>query len=115
MVRTGGDWKKEIRKLKFELHFLEDIPCSKEENTEFKKKKLEGMPLPEEIKEYVNEAGEGQQVFYREKVNELTKEEMEEYRNLKQLESFRNIERIKNSVIVMTITFCIILFIVATR
>lgn len=115
MARTEINLKQEIRKLKFELHFLEDMPCSKAENQEFKQMKQEGRKLPDDVKEYYNDIGQGQEAFYREKVNILTDEEMKEYMELKQLQSYRNVERIKNCAVVLTITFCVALFVLFTK
>ena len=101
MAKTKIDLIQELNTLQYELHLLQKIDCSKEDNKKFKELLKSGQSLPDGIYSYKSESGEELDVFYTiHKPTELNSEERMEYILLKQ---FQQIKTIKNCVVFFTV------------
>lgn len=90
----------ELRAHKFEFDLLQKIPCSKQENKEYKKLLKDGGTLPEGIYAYEYSDGEVSTTeFYRIYEADLTESEIREYLTYKQMSILRTI---KNCVVFFT-------------
>lgn len=52
MAKEPIDMKKNLQNIWLDMHFLQDIACSKEENKQFRQLKKNGEALPDGIREY---------------------------------------------------------------
>lgn len=111
MVKTKINLIEELNELQYELHLLQKLDCSKEDNEKFKELLESGEELPDGICRYKTETGEEIDQFYTiYKPTELNSDERMEYILLKQ---FQQIKAIKNCVLfftVLTVISLVIMF-----
>ncbi len=100
MARKKINLRDKLRAHKFEFNLLQKIPCSEQENKEYKKLLKEGGTLPKGVYayEYEDETSTGE--FYTVYEAELTEAEIKEYLTYKQLSYIRTI---KNCVLFLTV------------
>lgn len=97
MVKTTRDMQAELRQLRFDNELLQKLPCSDQENKQYRELLRQGGTLPEGVFAYQEEdIGLG---FYTVYVSELSKEETAEYLQLKQLRYLRSI---RNCLVILT-------------
>jgi len=103
------DLKKEIEKYKFDNYLLQKIEILGDERKRLLK--LSDAQLPEGV---IREEGvfEGVECFYRIHQPDLTKEELEEYRKLKQLDHLRSIKNSMKFFVTLTVISLIAQFLV---
>lgn len=93
MAKEPIDMKKNLQNIWLDMHFLQDIACSKEENKQFRQLKKNGEALPDDIREYqdVNEVVTGE--FFRIYDAGLTENERLEYTFYGMLQQLRTIKK----------------------
>lgn len=100
MAKEKINLRDELRAHKFEFDLLQKIPCTKQENKEYKKLLKDGGVLPEGVYAYVYDSGETSTTeFYTIYETDLTEPEIREYLTYKQLSLTRTI---KNCVVFLT-------------
>lgn len=92
MAKKPIDMKKNLRNVWLDMHFLQDIACSKEENKQFRQLKKNGETLPEGIREYQDVNGFGTGEFFRIYDAGLTENERMEYTFYGILQQLRTIK-----------------------
>ena len=86
--------KRNLNDFRVEHGFLQRVPCSLQENEEFRILQKEEKPLPEGVFAYINEVGDpGPTEFYRLKDSDFSVEERKEYLVYKQLALNLNLTR----------------------
>ena len=65
MAKEPIDMKKNLQNIWLDMHFLQDIACSKEENKQFRQLKKNGEALPDGIREYQDVNGVVTGEFFR--------------------------------------------------
>ncbi len=109
MAKKSINLRDELHSYKFAFDLLQRIPCSKEENKEYKAILKNGGSLPEGVFPYVYEGGEEPNgEFYTIYETDLTQAELDEYIAYKQLYMIRTI---KNCVVFFTVLAVISLII----
>ncbi len=103
MAKDIVNLREKLRDHKFEFGLLQKIPCTKQENTEYKQILKDGGTLPEGVHASVYETDE----FYKIHEADLTEAEISEYLTYKQLSL---IKTIKNCVVFFTVLTVIGLF-----
>ena len=96
MAKEKINLRDELRAHKFEFDLLQKIPCTKQENTEYKQIVKDGGTLPEGVQACMYETDE----FYKIHEADLTEAEINEYLTYKQLSLIRTI---KNCVVFFTV------------
>lgn len=71
--------KNELREARFEMGFLQDIRCSKDENRKFLEQRKAGICLPDDIGEYKDMNDDPSGLFYRIHDEQLSDSERMEY------------------------------------
>lgn len=93
MAKGKFDLKEALRSCKVDLDLLQKIPCSPEENEEYKQKLKENGKLPEGVYPYINDNGKkSRSKFYTVYEPDLTEAELEEYLKYKQLSILNTIK-----------------------
>lgn len=101
MSKEKINLRDELRAYKFEFDLMQKIPCSKQENKEYKNTLKEGGVLPDGVFPYVYENGEASSSeFYTVYETDLTESEIMEYLTYKKLSLIRTI---KNCVMFFTV------------
>ena len=101
MAKGKIDLREELRTHKFEFDLLQKIPCTKQENKEYKKLLKDGGTLPEGVFAYIYDTGEtSSELFYTIYEPDLSESEIREYLTYKQLSLIRTI---KNCVLFFTV------------
>ncbi len=98
MARERRDLKKELFEYALEYGLYQKIPCSKEENREYRKLLKEGKALPDGV--YLYEFDNGDSEFYTVYVPEMTEQEINQYLTYKKLDL---LSTIKNCVVFFTV------------
>jgi len=99
MAKEKKDLRKELRSYKFDFDLLQKIPCTRQENKEYKQLREKGE-LPKGVYEYQYEGGTDSGEFYTIYEPELTPEEIAEYLTYKKLSLLKTI---KNCVVFFTV------------
>ena len=104
MPKEKINLRDELRSYKFEFDLLQKIPCSKQENEEYKKLLKDGGVLPEGVFAYVYDSGETSTTeFYTVYETDLTESEITEYLTYKKLSLIRTIKNCAMFFTVLTI------------
>ena len=93
---------KELEQLKYELGILREVDCSYEENEKYRKLLQENKPLPKDILCRYPDGPVEYASFYKVERTVLSKDELSEYLQYKQLKS------------IITIKKCVVFFTVLT-
>ena len=93
---------KELEQLKYELGILREVDCSYEENEKYRKLLQENKPLPKDILCRYPDGSVEYASFYKVERTALSKDELAEYLQYKQLKS------------IITIKKCMVFFTVLT-
>ncbi len=108
MSREKIDLRNELRSYKFEFDLLQKIPCTKQENKQYKKLLKDGGVLPEDVFPYIYDNGETSTTeFYTIYECDLTESEITEYFTYKKLSL---IKTIKNCILFFTVLTIIGMF-----
>ncbi len=111
MANKKINLKDKLRAHKFQFGLLQKNPCSKEENTEYKKLLENGESLPEGVFPYVYFSGEtSTDEFYTVCESDLTEEEIKEYLTYKKLHLLRSIKNCLLFFVVLTILTIVLFF-----
>ena len=93
MANNRKDLRTELRTMRFEFDILQRIPCSEEENRAFKRYLEDGQDLPQGVYRYRNSDGKNSDSeFYTVYEPDLNEREINEYINLKKLQSLNSIK-----------------------
>ena len=92
MAKEPIDMKKNLQNIWLDMHFLQDIACSKEENKQFRQLKRNGEALPDGIREYQDVNGVVTGEFFRFYDAGLTENERLEYTFYGMLQQLRTIK-----------------------
>lgn len=85
--------REELRAYRLEFDLIQKIPCSKRENTEYKKMLKESGTLPEGVYAYIyNNGTESKDEFYTLCETDLTEDEIAEYLTFKKLSLLKTIK-----------------------
>ena len=93
MAKEPIDMKKNLQNIWLDMHFLQDIACSKEENKQFRQLKKNGEALPDGIREYQDVNGVVTGEFFRIYDAGLTENERLEYTFYGMLQQLRTIKK----------------------
>ena len=93
MAKEPIDMKKNLQNIWIDMHFLQDIACSKEENKQFRQLKKNGEALPDGIREYQDVNGVVTGEFFRIYDAGLTENERLEYTFYGMLQQLRTIKK----------------------
>lgn len=93
MAKEPIDMKKNLQNIWLDMHFLQDIACSKEENKQFRQLKKNGEALPNGIREYQDVNGVVTGEFFRIYDAGLTENERLEYTFYGMLQQLRTIKK----------------------
>lgn len=107
MAKEKVDLIKELHSYKFEFDLLQRIPCSKQENEEYRKLLSVGGTLPEGVFSYVFDNGQNTGEFYTIYEPDLTEAEIAEYLTYKKLGLLKTI---KNCIVFFTVLTVIGIF-----
>lgn len=95
MKKGKFNLKEAVKSYKFDLDLLQKIPCSDEENKEYRKILQEGGKLPSGVYPYTNERGKASvKEFYTVYEPDLTEAELEEYLKYKELSILNTIKNL---------------------
>jgi len=83
----------ELEQLKYELGILQEIDCSYEENEKYRKLLKENAPLPNGILRRNSDGSVKYASFYKVERTALSKDELSEYLQYKQLKSIITIKK----------------------
>lgn len=101
MAKEKRNLRDELRSYKFEFDLLQKIPCSKQENKDYRNLLKNGGVLPEGVYAYVCDDGETSKTeFYTIYETDLTESEISEYLTYKKLSL---IKTIKNCIMFFTV------------
>ncbi len=93
MPKEKIDLREKLQSYKFEFDLLQKIPCSKQENKEYRKLLKEGGVLPDGVFAYVyNDGDTSTGEFYTIYKADLTEEEIAEYLTYKKLSLLKTIK-----------------------
>ena len=111
MAKEKINLRDELREHKFEFDLLQKIPCTKQQNKEYRQMLKNGDVLPEGVYSYVYGDGETCE-FYTIYETDLTESEIQEYLTYKQLSSIRIIKKCVLFFTVLTIIGMIVYFLI---
>lgn len=92
MANEKNILRDQLRTMKIEEGFLNEIPCTTAENVNYRKMLDEGRPLPDGVYEYESD-GPSVRCFYMIEEPELTEREFNELATLKQLKLLTTIKK----------------------
>ena len=99
MPKEIVDLKKQLRELRFDMQFLQNIDCSENENKAYSELIKSGGSLPEGVLQRKTESGVYYDEFYTVYDAGLSNEEEQEYI---QYQTFLHIKTIKNCIVFFT-------------
>lgn len=92
MANEKNTLKDQLRTMKLEEGFLNEIPCTSAENVNYRQMLDEGRPLPDDVYEYETDDSSVRR-FYMIEEPELTEREFNELATLKQLKLLTTIKK----------------------
>lgn len=92
--------REELMAYRFEFDVLQKVPCSKQENKEYKEYLKNNGVLPEGVYAFENDNGTPTDEFYTVAASDLSKDEIQEYLSYKKLSL---IKTIKNCTVFFTV------------
>ena len=110
MAKEKINLREELRSYKFEFGLLQKIPCSQQENKEYRKLLEDGGTLPEGVYTYDDDILTGE--FYTVLETDLTESEKNEYLTYKKLNLIKTIKNCVLFFTILTIIAMIVYFVI---